>query len=412
MSSLGATIGAFVAGQLEHPRPGDAEHRRPLRRPVPVRQRRQARAGAREPVVSARGRRLRHHAAGPVEGVRELRAVLRERPLDMVDRSARRRAAHPLLPRGGASGRNPRERRGRDGLAKGSAGTTTSRVPVGGAHDPNQKWLHAGGGKAPVDPDHRPAVVGRDRGRRRVRDPPERAGRRDVHEALDEQRHRGHEPGRGDTSFIGNPGKGIAKDFPEATRDYDAHDPLFPEGVLPTCWLAQVELHRCRTCEATTRASSCPRPTSSIRTSTRSSIWRSLLVNREGALPGDNAHEIKALRREGDRAPEGMVLDVGLTYRSCPAPPSTTGERTTCTARRVVHPAQRPAAACPGSTTSTATSAIRSSSRRTASSPSPWMSSTSPTSSWSRWTSAARWRSSTLVSGRRRMRIRARRRRA
>ncbi|WP_394834755.1 TonB-dependent receptor [Pendulispora rubella] len=95
----------------------------------------------------------------------------------------------------------------------------------------------------------------------------------------------------GMTYFIGNPGRGIAKDFPEARRDYDAGTLYFTK-LFAQGWLARVSytlswlrgnmsgLYRTDT------------GTLEPHTSVDFDL-KSLLVNQTGDLPGDHRHSIK-----------------------------------------------------------------------------------------------------------------------
>jgi hypothetical protein len=79
----------------------------------------------------------------------------------------------------------------------------------------------------------------RDRGRRRVRGPPQRSPRSLVHVPEPGPHHRGHVADNGNTYFIGNPGEGIATSFPKATRTYHAVTVQFSKN-FSDLWQAQV----------------------------------------------------------------------------------------------------------------------------------------------------------------------------
>ena len=95
----------------------------------------------------------------------------------------------------------------------------------------------------------------------------------------------------GETYFIGNPGEGIASDFPRAVRDYDAFTLHFSRAFKAR-WLAQASytlswlrgnysgLFRPETGQLD------PNITSDF-------DLRSLLENRDGPLPGDRRHQLK-----------------------------------------------------------------------------------------------------------------------
>ncbi|WP_437683689.1 TonB-dependent receptor [Sorangium sp. So ce131] len=182
------------------------------------------------------------------------------------------------------------------------------------AYDPNRVWTPTGSGKTPVDPDVSPQssdelVLG---GEYEVI-PDGRVGatytKRWMHNVIEDMSR-----DEGSTYFIGNPGKGIARDFPEATRNYDALT-LYFQKSFADLWLAQVSytlsylrgnyagLFRPETDQLN------PNITSEF-------DLTSLLENREGDLPGDRRHEIKVYGAKSFEIPGGSLVDLGLTLRS------------------------------------------------------------------------------------------------
>jgi outer membrane receptor protein involved in Fe transport len=118
----------------------------------------------------------------------------------------------------------------------------------------------------------------------------------------------------GTTYFIGNPGSGIATDFPKATRTYDAGVVSFTK-TFSDWWLAQASytLSSLRgNWEGQFRSQTFqldPGITSEF-------DLRSLLVNRSGPLAADRRHEIKIyLARELELAREHHI-NIGASYRS------------------------------------------------------------------------------------------------
>ncbi len=234
-------------------------------------------------------------------------------PLDMADRAfpgeggigARRRAAF-CDPVG-------------DGTDCSAALSLASRGRVfGTSFDPNQYWFGTGASSVPVDPGLSPQatdeiVVGAEyelfKGAR--------AGLVYTHTSLvsaieDMSRDEAA------SYFIGNPGSGIARDFPAAQRDYDGVNVLFTK-TFGDRWLAQVSytlsflrgnlsgLYRPETGQLD------PNITSEF-------DLMSLTVNRTGPLPGDRTHEIKAYAARDFRfdeffpGPGDMALHLGLGY--------------------------------------------------------------------------------------------------
>lgn len=116
------------------------------------------------------------------------------------------------------------------------------------------------------------------------------------------------------TYFIGNPGYGIAKDFPKAVRNYDAMTLYFQKSYANT-WLVTASytlsrlygnyagLFRPETLQLD------PNITSDF-------DLRSLLQNRLGPLPGDSTHQIKLYAAKDFVLPRGMDILLGLTYRA------------------------------------------------------------------------------------------------
>jgi len=120
------------------------------------------------------------------------------------------------------------------------------------------------------------------------------------------------------TYFIGNPGYGIAKDFPKAQRVYDALT-LFIDKRFSKNWLITGSytlsylrgniggLYRSETGQLDPNANS-------------DFDLKSLTVNRYGALPGDSTHEIKVYAardfpfNEFFNGPNYMQLNLGLGY--------------------------------------------------------------------------------------------------
>jgi hypothetical protein len=188
----------------------------------------------------------------------------------------------------------------------------------GTSFDPNQFWFSTGASKVPVDPNLQPQasdeiVVG---GEYEVF-PDGRVGAQYTHRYMvnvieDMSRD------EATTYFIGNPGSGIAKDFPSASRDYDGVNIYFTKNFSDK-WLAQVSytlsflrgniagLYRPETGQLDPNINS-------------DFDLQSLTVNRYGALPGDRTHEIKVYAardfpfNEFVAGPANMQLNLGLGY--------------------------------------------------------------------------------------------------
>jgi Carboxypeptidase regulatory-like domain len=122
-------------------------------------------------------------------------------------------------------------------------------------------------------------------------------------------------PDEGQTFFFGNPGRGIARDFPKAQRKYDGGTLYFTK-LFSQGWIAQASytlswlrgnyggLYR-----ADDRQFD-PHQNSDF-------DLRSLFVNRKGDLPGDNRHYVKAFGAKEFKLPKGWgVLTPGASFRA------------------------------------------------------------------------------------------------
>ncbi len=183
-----------------------------------------------------------------------------------------------------------------------------NKIVINGPDQPDQKWYVIGAGRTAVDPNLQPpssdevtvgaegevfrnARVGAVYTRRWIGCPFD--GAKDVAGGLlcsksieDMSRDEAN------TYFVGNPGFGIANDFPEATRTYDALTLMFSKQFADE-WLAQVSytLSWLRGNYA-----GLFRPeTGQLDPFINSDFdLRSLTVNRTGDLPFDSRHQIKA----------------------------------------------------------------------------------------------------------------------
>jgi hypothetical protein len=180
--------------------------------------------------------------------------------------------------------------------------------------DPNQAWNPTGGGKTPVDPDV--SAQSSDElvfGAEYEVIPNGRIGatytKRWMNNVIEDMSR-----DEGSTYFIGNPGKGIAVDFPEAKRDYDAGTFYFQKAFVDM-WLAQVSY---TVSYLRGNYAGLFRPeTLQIDPNINSDFdLVSLLANREGTLPADRTHEIKLYGAKAFNIPGGMQVDLGLTLRS------------------------------------------------------------------------------------------------
>lgn len=173
-------------------------------------------------------------------------------------------------------------------------------------------WNRTGGSKTPIDPDVSPQssdefVVG---GEYEVFSDA-RLGvsytHRYLNKAIEDMSR-----DEANTYFIGNPGYGIAKDFPKAVRNYDALN-LYFQKTYSNTWLVQASYTLSRLYG---NYAGLFRPeTGQLDPNITSDFdLRSLLSNRLGPLPGDSTHAIKLYGAKDFILPAGQDILVGLTY--------------------------------------------------------------------------------------------------
>jgi outer membrane receptor protein involved in Fe transport len=248
-------------------------------------------------------------------------------PLDIADRAfpgevqaGARHASTDVNPEGcnpaindPLIGYNSKACRGLDSAVKGSAGLGNT------PNNPNQSSQRTGGDKVPVDPDISPQssdqfVIG---GEYEVF-PDARVSVTYTHSYLN-QAIEDMSNDEANTYFLGNPGYGIAKDFPKATRNYDSVTVAFQKAFANT-WLAQASYTI-----STLRGnySGLFRPENAQFDPNINSDFdlRSLLPNREGALPADRTHQIKLYGAKDFALPSDMNILVGLTFRTTSGTP-------------------------------------------------------------------------------------------
>jgi hypothetical protein len=246
-------------------------------------------------------------------------------PMDMADRSfpgerqaSAIRARLPSNPaaRGNVTGEGTPQ--GCDPLSdlnqvKNQCADPNNYILLGTATDPSQYVYATGGDRVPVDPGLQPqssdeiAVGGEyelvSDGRIGVN-----YSHRYMNNVIEDMSR-----DEGNTYFIGNPGSGLAKDFPVAKRDYDAVTVYFNKA-FSDLWLAQVSytwsynrgnyagLFRPETLQLDPNVNS-------------DFDLISLLPNRDGPLPGNRTHVIKIFGAKEFVLTGSMSFNVGLTYK-------------------------------------------------------------------------------------------------
>lgn len=192
--------------------------------------------------------------------------------------------------------------------------TNPNAFLAGGAYDPNQYWQITGGDKVAVDTEIKPQssdelVVG---GEYEIF-PDGRLGlqytKRYMNNVIEDMSR-----DDGATYFLGNPSQGIARDFPQATRDYDQVTLYFTKA-FSNQWLAQASYTL-----AYLRGNypGLFRPESGQLDPNINSDFDliSLLPNRSGPLPGDKTHQIKIYGAKDFTVAKWLNINVGATFKS------------------------------------------------------------------------------------------------
>jgi len=227
-------------------------------------------------------------------------------PLNMIDRSIP--GERQITSTHDASKCNPRSVAQQQGICDSDDGRVTTGAPFA----PNQKWGVVGSDKAPVDPAIEPQST----------DEFSLGGEYEIFanarlglQYTKRYQNRVIEDMSRDeaqTYFIGNPGYGIAGDFPKPKRDYDALT-LYFQKTFKDLWLAQVSYTASYLRGNWTGLF---RPESGQLDPNINSDFdlTSLLDNREGPLAGDHTHSIKVFAAKDFVLPKSVLLSAGLSY--------------------------------------------------------------------------------------------------
>src|SRR5690606_33059853 len=185
------------------------------------------------------------------------------------------------------------------------------------AGDPNQSlsyaFLPVGTGRATVDPDLKPQstdeiLVGGeyqiiDNGRLGAQ-----YTRRSMNRIIEDMSR-----DEATSYFIGNPGEGIASDFPKPRRDYDAVNVYFTKDFADL-WLAQVSYTWSRT-PGNWAALYRPDAVQPDPNLSSDYVLASLLGNRAGPQPVDRARVFKLFAATESAFAGAMRINRGVTYR-------------------------------------------------------------------------------------------------
>ncbi|WP_394846420.1 TonB-dependent receptor [Pendulispora brunnea] len=206
--------------------------------------------------------------------------------------------------------------------ASGVCRTDAARVRAGAAagSTPDRKYATIGGGKGVIDPDISPQssseiVAGGEyeivkNGRFGLT-----YTRRWMNNVIEDMSN-----DEGATYFIGNPGKGIGKAFPEATRNYDAGTAYFMKNFSDN-WLAQVSytLSWLRG-----NVAGLYDPTTGQLDPNINGTYdlKSLLVNQTGDLPGDRRHSFKVFGAKDFAITSDSTVQVGGSFQASSGRPT------------------------------------------------------------------------------------------
>jgi hypothetical protein len=194
--------------------------------------------------------------------------------------------------------------------------------PINDPVDPNVKWATLGAGSTPVDPDIKPQssdeiVFGGEY--EIIKD-----GRLGANYTKRWMNYVIEDMSRDEatTYFLGNPGYGIANDFPKAERKYDAVTIYFSK-IFADEWLGEASYTISRLYG---NYAGLFRPeTGQLDPNINSDFdLKSLLPNRTGPLPGDRTHQIKLFgAKDWGLNPENHVT-TGLGFRATSGEPNNT----------------------------------------------------------------------------------------
>ncbi|HTV21365.1 MAG TPA: TonB-dependent receptor [Polyangiaceae bacterium] len=187
-------------------------------------------------------------------------------------------------------------------------------LPGKGPYDPNQVWAYTSVGQVTVDPDVDAGSSSELSGGGEYEIIPNgRIGltyiRRWTNNTIEDMSR-----DEGSTFFIGNPGHGIASDFPEVQRKYDAGILSFTK-TFSDLWLAQAS-YTLSYLRGNWDGLFRPQ-TDQLDPGTNSDFdLRSLTVNRYGPLDGDRRHEIKIFGARDIPVTPLHHINLGLSYRA------------------------------------------------------------------------------------------------
>ncbi|MBI4701786.1 MAG: TonB-dependent receptor [Deltaproteobacteria bacterium] len=232
-------------------------------------------------------------------------------PLDLVDRSMPgERQIASFHDAATCDPRDPEQ-------ARGACQDPSNLLPVGTAADPNQSWIVTGGDRVPVDPDISPQSSSEFVAGAEYEVMPKGTlglayTRRWMNNVIEDMSR-----DEGQTYFIGNPGSGIASDFPEAERAYDGMSVYFEKKFAGDDLIHWLVSGSYTISYLRGNWAGLFRPeTGQLDPNINSDFdLISALPNRSGPLPGDSRYTIK-LFGATQFTPERFLIDLGVGWRS------------------------------------------------------------------------------------------------
>ena len=266
-----------------------------------------------QPVVAARGRHLRPHPAGPLEALRQLRALLRERAAGH-GRPAPSRQQQLAV---GHATDAPPVRPARSRLAAGRLRhRRRPRRPSATRESPNQLWSAEGGDRVPggsrtssPSPSTSSSSAASTSSSRRAR----RALTYTRRYA--QPRHRGHEPRRRQHLLHRQPGLRHRHGLPEGARATTTRSRLLHQDLRRRLAGAG-ELHVVAACAATTRACSARRPASSTQHQRATSTCCRSRTTATARCPATARTPSRRSAPRSSSSRRDMSVNLGISYRT------------------------------------------------------------------------------------------------
>ncbi|HXI55392.1 MAG TPA: TonB-dependent receptor [Polyangia bacterium] len=205
-------------------------------------------------------------------------------------------------------------------VVKDPKGCLNTPVPQNGATNPNQKFVAFGSGASPIDPDLKPqsqheVVAGADYEVLTDARVSLTYTKRWMGDVVEDMSRDGLQ-----TFFLGNPGEGVASDFPKARRDYDAVTLQFVKNFRNN-WLGQASYTWSHL--RGNIGGLISQDGALIPNHTPDFDTKSLTINRDGDLPNDHRHSLKVFGAKEWVVAARSHISTGLALRATSGAPST-----------------------------------------------------------------------------------------